>query len=195
MTDPKPTDTPEPADPLGTPEPADAIEPLDATDAPEGGPEWTPDAEEVEPVDADEVDADEADALEAEEAGDADAAPIVAGAVGGVRRRGVVGRAPARAQTPSEVAVHIDDRVSAAFVVAVAIVFVAILGWGLLAGHGGFLTAKPSPTPAASVSASPSASVSASPSAEASASGSAVPSAASPAASASAVVSPSPSGS
>src|SRR5689334_6795271 len=104
MTDPKPTDTPEPADPLGTPEPADATEPLAATDAPDDGPEWTPDAEEVEPIDADEADvleadAVEADALEAEEAGDADAAPIVAGAVGGVRRRGLVGRAPARAQT------------------------------------------------------------------------------------------------
>ncbi|HEY3524167.1 MAG TPA: hypothetical protein VGK63_10700 [Candidatus Limnocylindrales bacterium] len=102
---------------------------------------------------------------------------------GPVSRRPPAAPAAGRVPTPSEVAVHVNDRVSAAFVVLVAVVFAAILLWGLLGGHRGLFTPAKSPKPSPAPSASPSASVSGSPSASA---------AVSPSGS---IVSPSPSGS
>ena len=64
------------------------------------------------------------------------------------------------------------DNASRYFVIASVVIFAAILLYGLLAGTGGFLTAKPSPTPEPTLSAEPSASSSAGPSSSAGASGS-----------------------
>jgi hypothetical protein len=112
----------------------------------------------------------EADA-EAEEGAEGIAPPPVA-----ERGRRRFGRSQAasttRAPTPSEVAVHVDDRVSAAFVILVAAAFIGILLWGLFLGHGGVFTPIPSPTPVPSIAASPSASAGASPSESAPASAS-----------------------
>jgi hypothetical protein len=83
--------------------------------------------------------------------------------------------------TPSEQAVHIDDRISKLFVAGAVLVFVLIFLNAALLGRGGALSPAPTPTPTPASTASPtpsasaSASVSASPSASASASGSASP--------------------
>ncbi|HEY5496260.1 MAG TPA: hypothetical protein VIK16_06335 [Candidatus Limnocylindrales bacterium] len=97
--------------------------------------------------------------------------------------------APARVPTASDIAVHIDDRASAIFVIAAIAIFVLIFLNALVLGKGGLLTpiATAAPVviaPAASVepSASASPAASASPGASAPASGSPAPSA-SPAAS------------
>ncbi len=72
-------------------------------------------------------------------------------------------RQPAKSGlSPSEIAVHVSDRASAVFVVAVVAVFIAIFAYGLVGGVGGFLTPLPtlaplaSPSPSPVVSASPS---------------------------------------
>jgi hypothetical protein len=90
--------------------------------------------------------------------------------------------APSRGQaqrtagpSASEIAVHIDDRISAIFVLAVIAVFIGILLYGLLAGSGGVLT-PPSPSPSPIPSAAPSASPSPSAAPSASPSPSAAPS-------------------
>ncbi len=106
--------------------------------------------------------------------------------------RGTRGPAvPARVQTASDIAVHVDDRISAIFVIGVLAVFALIFLNAFLLGKGGLLT--PLPTPAPISSASPAASVApiASASPAASAPASAAPSA-SPAASPSAGASASP---
>src|ERR1700690_1416655 len=54
---------------------------------------------------------------------------------------------PQRAQTASDIAVHIDDRASAIFVIGVIAVFVLILLNAVVLGKGGLLTPLPSPTP------------------------------------------------
>ena len=107
----------------------------------------------------------------------------------------------------SDQAVHVDDRASAIFVIAVVGVFIAIFGYALLFGYSGLASgllpkATPTPTvevsesPAASESVSPSASAEASPSASASPAASEAPSASpSDAPAASAEASPSPSAS
>jgi hypothetical protein len=92
--------------------------------------------------------------------------------------------------SPSDQAVHVDDRISKLFVVATVVVFLLILLNGLLLGRNGLLSPAPTPTPVASATVAPGASPSGS--ASPGASGSASPSAsgsASPAAS----TSPSPS--
>jgi hypothetical protein len=181
MTEPRqdptdPTDSVRPTEPVADPtaEPvaaapveAAAVEPIaDAADGDDG--EKTLGG--ADPADSsvlvdDEAIADEPAADEAV----ADEAVAPAGAAGAVdapvRRCGpVVARTVTRAPTPSETAVHIDDRVSKAFVVLVAATFAAILLWGFLGGHGGVLTSKPTPAPSVAVSASRSESPSASPS-------------------------------
>jgi hypothetical protein len=50
----------------------------------------------------------------------------------------------------AEQAVHIDDRISAIYVLAAIAVFVAILLYGIVAGNGGLLTSPPSPSPSPS---------------------------------------------
>ena len=153
----------------GTAEPADAVEPTD-------------------PIEDAEV-ADDDGALEEpspEPVVAAEAAPPV------TRRNRAAARPAARTATPSEVAVHVDDRISAAFVVLVTAVFAGLLLYGILGGHGGVLTPAKTATPAASISPSPSSPASESPSDSASpaASESASPS---PVASGSDAASPSPS--
>jgi hypothetical protein len=54
---------------------------------------------------------------------------------------------PQRAQTASDIAVHVDDRASAIFVIAVIGVFVLIFLNAVVLGKGGLLTPIPSPTP------------------------------------------------
>jgi hypothetical protein len=97
---------------------------------------------------------------------------------------------PQRAQTASDIAVHVDDRASAIFVIAVIAVFVLILLNAVVLGKGGLLTPIPSPKPipslvpgtqapppSASASASPSGSVAPAASGSPTPSGSASPSA------------------
>src|SRR4051794_26494402 len=145
-----------------TPATPDAQGPGDAVDPTEAGLET-----------GTEPDATDTDATEAAAAGDAVAEPndettapaalaaTATPAPESARRTPAAARSTARTQTPSDVAVHIDDRISAAFVLLVALAFAAILLYGLLGGRGGVLTQKsspsPSPSPAASASASPSA--------------------------------------
>ena len=97
---------------------------------------------------------------------------------------------PQRAQTASDIAVHIDDRASAIFVIGVIAVFVLILLNAVVLGKGGLLTPIPSPKPipslvpgtqapppSAAASASPSGSVAPAASGSSTPSGSASPSA------------------
>ncbi|MFL5777983.1 MAG: hypothetical protein ACJ761_03470 [Chloroflexota bacterium] len=113
-----------------------------------------------------------------------DLAPVAAGAAAAgaaaEARRGLRrGTAqPARAATPSELAVQIKDRPSRIFVIATVVTFAAILLYGILGGRGGVITGVPRPRPTASplLSASPAASASAAPSGSTSPSGSASPS-------------------
>jgi hypothetical protein len=103
-----------------------------------------------------------------------------------------------RAPTPSEVAVHVREDWSKAFVILTVAVFTLIMLNALLLGHGGLLrpiaTPSPEPTeaPSGEPSESPSAAASASPSGSAAPSVSAAPSAS---ASASAAASAAPSSS
>jgi len=113
----------------------------------------------------------EADDEVVETAGAAGAARTGSGLGGRLRPAG----APAVAATPSERAVHIDDRISQVVVLAIVVTFVGIFLYAAVAGHGGFLTPTVTPSPSAEESASPSASPSVS--IEPSASGSAAPSA------------------
>jgi hypothetical protein len=182
-------------------------EPIDdegAAEMEEGAPEEIDDEAIVDDLVAEDeadVDAevDDYDAALREVAGEEPAAvpsPVARPAERGPRRRPT---APAqRAPTPSEIAVHVREDWSRAFVIITAAVFILILLNALLFGHGGFFTpiATPTPIPTESPSASPSAEHSASGSPAASPSTSASPSAApsaSPSASPSAAASASPS--
>jgi hypothetical protein len=106
------------------------------------------------------------------------AAAAATGAPSTVRRRGAPVAPAPRVATPSERAVRVTDNPSKYFVIAAVGIFVAILLYGLLAGHGGLLTTKPAPNPSASApaSASPAASTSAAPSSSVAPSASAAPS-------------------
>jgi len=106
------------------------------------------------------------------------------------RRAGRMPPQPAAA-TPSDVAVHIDDRISKIFVLVTVAIFVLILLNGLLLGHGGLLASKPTPTPVASESTAPSSSASPAVSESPAASGS--PAASESPAASGAAASPSPS--
>jgi len=139
-----------------------------------------------------------------EESPPIDSAIAAAGAASADRTRArsrASAKAAPLAPSVSEQAVHINDRASAWFVIAIVGLFAAIFASALLFGSGGLVSdLLPTPTPAPTVapSASPSASPSGSPSASASpvASPSAAPSAsagASPAASPSAAPSSAPS--
>jgi hypothetical protein len=141
-------------------------------------------------VDEDEADVDaevdDYDAAVREVAGEEPATvppPVARPVERGPRRRPT---APAqRAPSPSEIAVHVREDWSKAFVIITAVVFILILLNALLLGHGGFLTPIATPTPIPSPSAEPSASGSPGATPSAPASPSATPSA-SPSAAASA---------
>jgi hypothetical protein len=112
----------------------------------------------------------------------------------GPRERRRTTTPPQRAPTPSEIAVHVREDWSRAFVIVTVAVFTLILLNAIFLGHGGLLTPVPTPTPeptpSPSISASPSESAapsesalpsaSAAPSVSASPSGSAAPSSAAP---------------
>jgi hypothetical protein len=119
-------------------------------------------------------------------------APVVPRAERDARRRG---QAPAtRTPSPSEIAVHVREDWSKAFVILTVAVFTLILLNGIVLGHGGLLTPIPTDTPIPTES--PSESPSASPSGSAAPSESIAPSAsASPAATASSSAAPSTSAS
>ncbi len=75
---------------------------------------------------------------------------------------------PAVAPSVAQEAVHVQDRASAVFVIAIVGVFVAILAYGLLFGHGGLVSgalATPKPVPTVPASVAPSAAPSVAPSA------------------------------
>lgn len=166
------------------------------TDRPEGTPEEAPadSVEPAEPTPATETKAVAAPEPEPEPEREPGLATPAASTA--AKRRGPAPVAP-RAPTPSERAVKVTDAPSRYFVVASVLIFVAILFYGLLGGHGGFLTASPTPTPvpseSAPASASPAASGSAAPSSSAGASGSPAAPSASPAPSAAPSVSAVPS--
>jgi hypothetical protein len=129
----------------------------------------------------------------------------VLGAERGARGRPGAHQAITTGPSASEAAVHVGDPASAVYVVAIVLVFIAIFGYALIGGVGGFLTPLPTPAPAPSFgptavpsgslapSAVPSASSapSSSPGASGAASPSAGPSGGSPAASSSPAPSPS----
>ncbi len=164
MTDPDgraPEETTEPgADTAG---PAEAAA-SDAADA-EGLDEGAADAEDAGFDEAEEDEADFEDEL-GEEVGAAPAAAFpgvktatTAGTGGAGRRFGRRSAAePEHAQTASERAVHIDDRISKVFVLGIAAIFVLIFLNALLVGKGGLLTPVATPTPIPSATAAPSAS-------------------------------------
>ena len=116
----------------------------------------------------DELEADEG-VDDAEAVDDAEPAVVAAGGRRSRDRKPKAG-APVVVPSISEQAVHIGDRASAVFVLAMVGVFVAIFGYALLFGQGGFvsnLLATPTPvvTPAPSPTAAPSAAPSVAPSA------------------------------
>ena len=97
------------------------------------------------------------------------------GAPAAPRRRDAPQPSVQRAPTQSELAVRVTDNSSRFFVIGTVIVFVAILLYAMLAGSGGLLTQKPSPSAEPSGSAQASASASAGTSASAAPSVSASP--------------------
>ena len=142
----------------GTPEETTEPEPETAAIEPEPEPEAAePEPEAAEPEPA------EPEPEPAELAAEA-AAAVAAVATGRAKRREVAPAASLRAPTPSEVATRVTDPASRIFVIGSVVVFVAILVFGLVGGHGGLLTTTPSPTvrPVATLKPSPSASTRAS---------------------------------
>lgn len=109
-----------------------------------------------------ELEGEEPEPYEAEEEGPESGAAGAAGAAGraGTTARGAPGRgrampgrgAPKAAPTPSELAVHIDDRISMVFAAVAALALLGVLAYGVLLGYGGLFTkaASPSPVPSAS---------------------------------------------
>jgi len=116
------------ADPEGPADEGDIAATGDAVEL-EPGPESEPEPEaELEPA---------ADAIDRPSASAAIARP---------------GAGPSSALRPSDIAVHIDDRISAIFALAAIAVFIGILLFGILGGAGGVLTPLATPTPSASPS-------------------------------------------
>jgi hypothetical protein len=178
------------------PSPEGAADPEALTDA------ATPDAVDTEPADVagSEAEGDFEDVPTAYQdslgtpAGTAAAA--VTGSAGRRKGKGAPAKGPVAAPSVAQEAVHVSDRASAVFVIVVVGVFVAIILYGLLFGHSGFVTdvmATPTPVPTVPATAAPTVAPSAAPSASASSAPSASASSA-PSASASAAPSAGPSG-
>lgn len=89
-------------------------------------------------------------------------------------RRRTPGKQPTRAPSPSEIAVHVRENVSRAFVIAAVAIYILILLNAIFLGTGGIFRPLPTatPTPSESPSASPSGSGSSSPATSPSASSS-----------------------
>ena len=134
--------------------------------------ETTDTADDLAAVD-DELEADEG-VDDAETVDDAEPAVVAAGGRRSRDRKPKAG-APVVVPSISEQAVHIGDRASAVFVLAMVGVFVAIFGYALLFGQGGFVSnLLPTPTPV--VTPAPTATPTAAPTAVATAAPSAAPS-------------------
>jgi hypothetical protein len=183
MTEPTPgTPSPLPAEPTepAAQDPAiDTDEALDA-DLEENGDGEETEADELDLTEEDEAEESEEEALEGEPSAEGAVPEAVGPPPGGsaVRRRAGVAPVAPRAATQSELAVRVTDNPSRFFVIATVVVFVGILAFGLLAGSGGVLTPRATPTPVPSLTASPSAAPSASAAASASPAASTSPSAA-----------------
>jgi hypothetical protein len=152
-------------------EPAPDLEPLDelGAEAAEVEEDLAAAEADVPVVDDEELIEDET-VVPAVAAGAAGAATAATGAASRAPKGQAKG--PAVVPTVSDRAVHVDDRASAFFVIAVVGLFVAIFGYALLFGSNGLasgLFPKATPTPIGEVSESPAASESASPSESASA--------------------------
>jgi hypothetical protein len=155
-------------------EPAPDLEPLD-----ELGAEAAEVEEDLAAAEADVPVVDDEELIEDETVVPAVAA-VAAGAAtaatGASRAAKGQAKGPAAVPTVSDKAVHVDDRASALFVIAVVGLFVAIFGYALLFGSNGLASGvfpKATPTPTVEVSESPAVSESVSPSASAEASSSA----------------------
>ena len=192
--DPEPVDDRARTDDAEAPE-SDAAEPLEGDDDLDGTPQPLDDEDDL--IDDSEADVDaevdDYDAAMAEVSGTGPVPPPVSRRDREPRTRGQA--KPTRAPSPSEIAVHVREDWSRAYVLIVVIVFVGILLYGLILGHGGLLTPlpTPSPEPSETPSTSPSAAASESPGASVSITpSSAAPSSATPSSGAGASVSPSP---
>jgi hypothetical protein len=114
-------------------------------------------AEDVVTFEADEDQSSDVDetGFEAEEAEATAQDEIEEAETGGVVATGMaVGVGTRPTASLSELAVHVDDRISAIFVLAVIAVFIAILVYGIVGGVGGVVTGTPTPTPSPSPTAS-----------------------------------------
>jgi hypothetical protein len=155
-----PTEEEEPSSVSDVPAAAGGDEPtevLDESPASEADLGPGPDADAPIAADADEVGgvgeaepvvADEDSEPEGGTAAETEPLPIAAGlpadrATTRPAGRGVAAQAP----TPSEIAVKIDDRISALFVIVVVATFAGILLYGMLLGAGGTFTPLKSPSP------------------------------------------------
>ena len=132
-------------------------------------------------LEADEAEIDDYDAAVREISGEAvpAAATTAAERRSSAARRRSPGKQLSRAPSPSEIAVHVRENVSRAFVMAAVAIYIVILLNAIFLGTGGVLRPlpTPTPTPTESPSTSPSASVSASPAASSSGSAPASPAA------------------
>ena len=108
------------------------------------------DGEDLEPDEGEaEAEPDDYDLAVREVAGEKVATPAAAAgaAAAAARAKRRAQPAPSRAPSPSEIAVHVREDWSKAFVILTVVVFTAILLNALLLGHGGLLAAKPSASP------------------------------------------------
>jgi hypothetical protein len=152
----------------GTPDDPRADEELDEEPtATDGDAAAVANADELAPVDEEEAEA--AEEAAEEQGTEARAVASTATAREARRDRGRDVRRTA-APSPSEQAVHIDDRISKWFVAAAVVVFVLIFLNGMLLGRGGALSPAPTPSPTPATTATPAPTASASASASTSAS-------------------------
>jgi hypothetical protein len=155
---------------------SEALDAADASDLEEASEPSVDESEDFEDgapleIDDEDIQDDLIDEKEAQEVDDYDAAvrevagaPVVAPPPArpgdrGPRLRRRSQAATQRAPSPSEIAVHVREDWSRAFVILTVAVFTAILLNALLFGHGGFFTPLATPTPEPTESAEPSESV------------------------------------
>jgi hypothetical protein len=103
--------------------------------------------ETAEPATDDAVLGDANDALPTSGATPGAVAPPTGRGSRGARRGAATPVKPAPAPTPSEIAVKIDDRISAVFVIVTVAFFILLFVYAVLFGGSGLLTPKPTPRP------------------------------------------------